>query len=159
MDEKAITGQGGCSAARDCVGLDVTLYTADTTAPTPRVTAGVYQFTYPGIVDPAGGNEFGTAGGTPFAGQTFVNCNFDMATPNTGCADDFTASGRSTVAPGLTASAEDYTTISLTDLPFPGDYGFQDLDVLAQPLSEPNAFVILGIATVGLLAARKWCLT
>jgi hypothetical protein len=80
------------------------------------------------------------------------------ASPNTGYADDFAALGQSTATRGLTASAEGIASISLTDLPFPGDYEFQDLDVLLQNLSEPNALVILSIAIVGLLAARKWCL-
>lgn len=78
--------------------------------------------------------------------------------PNTGCTVFLAAFGESTITPGLTVPAAGFAPISVTDLPFPGDYDFQDLDVLVQNLSEPNALVILGIAIVGLLAARKWCL-
>jgi len=77
------------------------------------------------------------------------------AQPYEGCADYFVALGGSTVTPGLTSPGEYSAYIGLTDLPFPGDHDFQDLDILVQQIPGPGSLAILGFGLLCLLGLRK----
>ncbi len=77
------------------------------------------------------------------------------AMPYSGCADYFVALGNSTAKTGLTGPAEYSAYIGLTDLPFPGDNDFQDLDVLVQQIPEPATLAVLGFGLMGALWMSK----
>jgi hypothetical protein len=143
----AIAG-GGAFCSQAFTGCNGGVQTPIGTSFTITLAAGAIPFVFTASPN-AGPNGPG--------GCVITDGSTSNAEPDKGCADYFVALGKSTVTPGLTSPAEYSAYIGLTDLPFPYDNDFQDLDVLVQQVPETGSLAILGFGLLGLMAVRsRW---
>jgi hypothetical protein len=145
-DNKFAIAGGGTFCSQAFAGCNAGVQTPIGTSFTMTLAAGAMPFVF--TASPSSGPN-GPRGCVLTDGST------SNAQPYTGCADYFVALGNSTVTPGQTSPGQNSAYIGLTDLPFPGDHDFQDLDILVQQIPGPGSLSILGFGLLGLLAARN----
>ncbi|HEX3989616.1 MAG TPA: PEP-CTERM sorting domain-containing protein [Acetobacteraceae bacterium] len=141
-DNKFTVAGGGTFCTQAFKGCNGGVQTPIGTSFTVTLTAGEIPFVF-------------TAGPNGPGGCVLTDGSTANALPYGGCADYFVALSNSTANPGLTGPAESSAYIGLTDLPFPCDNDFQDLDVLVQQIPEPATLAVLGFGLMGVLGLRK----
>lgn len=145
-DNKFAIAGGGTFCSQSFAGCNGGVQTPIGTSFTMTLGAGAIPFIF--TASPQ-------AGPSGPGGCVLTNGSTSNAQPNGGCADYFVALGNSTVTPGQTSPAQYSAYIGLTDLPFPGDHDFQDMDILVQQIPATGGLGILGFGLLGLLAVRK----
>jgi hypothetical protein len=146
-DNKFAIAGGGTFCSEAFAGCNGGVQTPIGTSFTMTLAAGTIPFVFTASPN-AGPNGPG--------GCVLTDGSTSNAQPYDGCADYFVALGNSTVTPGLTSPGQYSAYIGLTDLPYPCDNDFQDLDVLVQQIPEPGNLAMLGFGVLSLLAAGKY---
>lgn len=145
-DNKFSIAGGGTFCSEAFAGCNGGVQTPIGTSFTMTLAAGAIPFVFTASPN---------AGPNGPAGCVMTDGSTNNAEPDKGCADYFVALGNSTVTPGLTSPGQLSAYIGLTDLPYPCDSDFQDLDVLVRQIPETSGLGILGFGLLGLLAVRS----